>query len=319
VLEVFDSTGKLLTFNDDTPRLKAGEILHNTADSFVIFQAPASDTYTVRVRDIANVCGKDYRYYLRIDRKRERFAVYSVPSSLILRSGAANPVTLVAERFDGFNGDIRIKVKKPANFKIIGSDRIPAGCERAILTLDVPFDKNRTIQELELEAYSGDYSTRVIPGNEAMQAFAYTHIKPAATFPVRVTGYSRKLQWDKNPSLVELSGDKKVSLQIKLVSGEFPADLDLTLEPVDLPDWIKVVPDKHSTGRTKRIKPPKRRAYVATPLLSITLQGTPAAEGKSASVLFKVSWVEVSKPDKNGKVRRYNREMLLPALYIEGK
>jgi len=318
VLQVFNSQGKQLTFNDDTPRLKAGKVLHNTADSQLIFQAPADDTYTIAVADTAQACGKEYNYYLRIDRKRARFNVYSVPSSLALSGSSANIITLVAERFDQFDGDIRIRVKKPANIKIIGSDRIPAGCERTQLTITAAFDKKRPIYELELEAFTDQYSTRVIPGNEAMQAFAYTHINSAETFPVRVIRNDRAMQWVKNPYLIELAGNQTVTLQAQLISGGFPANVDLKLEPVELPDWIKLEKNPRSTGRTKQIKQ-KKRSFVSAPTLEITLKGTPEAQGKSANILFKVSWVEVSKPDKNGKVRRYTRQVLMPALYFTGR
>ena len=68
----------------------------------------------------------------------------------------------------------------------------------------------------------------------------------------------------------------------------------------------------------------KRRNYVKAPQLELQLSldkqalkdQAQSAMTESEVVLFKVVWDEFSKPDKNGKVRRYPQELLLPALHI---
>ncbi|MBE6370427.1 MAG: hypothetical protein E7056_09790 [Lentisphaerae bacterium] len=325
VIKVFDSKGKMLAFNDDCPRLKAGTVLHNAADSMLIFKAPADGIYSVNVSDIAQACGEAYKYYLRIDRPRTRFAVYAVPSSLLLTGGTANRITLVAERFDKFDGDITIKVKSPAGIKLTGSTVIPAGSDRTTLTLTAPFDKNRPIRLLELTASAGDFTTRVIPGNEAMQAFAYTHINPAESLPVRVMYQNRVWQWKNSPQKIELNANKTVNLTAFLQYGGYSAGREFKLVAENPPKWLKVSYGKKSVGKSVLVKDQKkRRNYVKAPQLELQLSldkqaiedQAQSAMTESEVVLFKVVWDEFSKPDKNGKVRRYPQELLLPALHI---
>ncbi len=318
VIKVFDENNKLVAFNDDVDRLKAGTILHNTADSLLYFKAPAAGNYRIQVADTANACGDAYKYFLRIDRKRTRFAVYSTPSNLRLVAGVANPVKLTVERFDQFNGAIKVKVKSPKDFKIIGSDIIPAGCSSTTLTLDAAWDKTRPIKELVLEASAGDFTATVIPGNEATQAFAYTHIIPAATFPVKVNGHARGMIWQGDLQTVKLPPNQPVKLKTALAGWGFAENLEMKLQPVELPDWVKIVPDKKSVGKTVKVRQHRRKTYIKTPELEFTLQSSPDGAGKVANVQFKVVWVETSRPDKNGKVRKFNRELLLPTICLEG-
>ena len=318
VVKVFDSKGKLVTFNDDVDRFKAGTILHNTADSMIYFKVPADGNYTISVSDTACAYGEAYKYFLRIDRKRVRFAVYSVPSSLRVMSGTANTFKLTVDRFEQYQGPIKIKVRSPQGFRIIGSDTIPANCNSTTLTLEAPQDKSRQIKNLVLEASAWDFSTTVIPGNEATQAFAYTHIIPAEYFPVRVTGASRGMFWKGNPQAVTLSSNKNATLKITHNNIWMPADIHLEVQAVELPDWVKIMPNPRSKVKTVRRQDKRRKSYVAVPEMELSLQCTAAGTGKSANALFKVVWVETSRPDKNGKVRKSNREIMLPAIRLEG-
>jgi hypothetical protein len=124
--------------------------------------------------------------------------------------------------------------------------------------------------------------------------------------------------WKNNLRVLKLSPDKIVTAATLPPNWAFPADIQLELKAVDLPDWIKVVPNPRSKVKTFLKKEKRRRSYVVTPEMQLSLQSTAAGAGKSANVLFKVVWVEKSRPDKNGKVRTHHREILLPALFIEG-
>ena len=316
-LIVKDSSGKILAHNDDAQRLKAGLILHNSADPVITFTAPASDTYTVNAADTAAHYGAAYKYYLRIDKERPRFAVYSVPSALHLTADSANPITLVAERFDNFKGKIKLKIKSPAHYRFAGSDTIPADCERTTLTITGKYDNKRPVQPVVIEASHGDFTTCVIPGDEATQAFAYTHINPAQNFLTRVVRRGIGFNWQQKKPQIVLN-NKPVTLTANLTAGGLPVNVEVSLQPVDLPEWIKLVPNKKSRQKTKLIKLKKKRTRLELPPLQITLQAAGKSVGKEANVLFKATWTVVSKPDKNGKVRRYHNEVLLPALHIKG-
>jgi hypothetical protein len=79
VLMIYDASGKLLADNDDTPRLKAGTILHGAADPMIRFTAPADGVYTVKTADVTGKYGDEYGYFLRISPPVPHFAVYVIP------------------------------------------------------------------------------------------------------------------------------------------------------------------------------------------------------------------------------------------------
>jgi hypothetical protein len=124
--------------------------------------------------------------------------------------------------------------------------------------------------------------------------------------------------WKNDLRVLKLLPGKVVTAATLPPNWAFPADIQLELKAVNLPDWVKVVPNPRSKVKTFLKKEKRRRSYVVTPEMRFSLQGTADGAGKSANVLFKVVWIETTRPDKNGKVRRYNREILLPAIRIEG-
>ena len=336
LIRVFDEDNDLIAYNDDTDRVKAGVILHNTADPVLYFKAPASGVYRVNVSDIARVYGEEYKYFLRIDRKRVRFNLYCTPSTLRVVANTANKLTITAERFDQFKGEIKLKIVSPKGYKFLGADTIPANADKAAFTITGEYKKSNPIDDLVIEGSAGDFKTRVIAGDEAMQAFAYTHINPAQTFPVRVIGrYSRvEFQKIKNNKVI-LPENKPVTLTAKLVDGYIPPDVEVKLEVLDKPDWLKVVAApgsqtrmvKYTVKERVRVKAKGKpqwkvkntvRSKLEVPPMKITLKADKNSVGKSANIVMQASWVVTPKPDKNGRVRKYTQKITLPALQIVG-
>ena len=318
VIKVYNKSGKLLAFNDDTDRFKFGTVLHNTADSLLYFTAPADGVYKVNVSDTAKACGEDYKYFLRIDHKRPRFAVYSTPSFLRLEADTANKVKLQVERFDQYNGPIKLKVLAPAKSRIVGTDTIPANCNEAYITITGEHYKHRPIEELVIEASCGKFKTRVIAGNEAMQAFAYTHINPAQQFLARYLYRSAVVEWMlKKPSVT--IGSQPVTIKAKPVKFWVREDVEIKLAAENLPDWLEIT--STPVSKSKRVRVGKRGTRVDVPNFSITLKAkdAKAAAGKCANVIFYATWQIKNKPDKNGKVRVNTYKVTLPALQIKGE
>lgn len=336
LIRVFDEDNKLIAFNDDTERLKAGVILHNTADPLIYFKAPADGVYRVNVSDIARVCGEEYKYFLRIDRKRVRFALYTTPSTLRINANTANQISITADRFDQFNGEIKLKIVSPKGYKFLGTDTIPAGAVKANFTITGEMKKNRPVEELVIEGSAGKFKTRVIAGDEAMQAFAYTHINPAQTFPVRVVGKYSMVEFQKiKNNKVVLPENKPVTLTAKLTSGYIPPNVEVKLEVLNKPDWVKVAAAPASKtklvkfnikekvkvkvkGKTKWKVRNAARTRLEVPPMKITLKADKDSAGKTANVIIQASWVVTPKPDKRGRVRKYTQQITLPALQIIG-
>ena len=314
-LKIMDKDGNILAHNDDTPRLKAGTVLHNSADPYILFTAPADGIYTVAAGETTLACGKDYIYFLRLDRPQKHFALYAVPSTLSLVAGSSNKLTLTVDRFDGFDGEIKLKVKSPASYRITGSDTIPAGCSKAVITITADHDRSGTVHDLQIEGSCGSFKTMVIPGDEGTQAFAYTHINPARFFPVRTLRKGSVPEWNLKTFRLTVK-NAPLTLKIKTPNFYLPPDVTVSLIPENLPEWLTVVPDGKNRIVTKLVKLPKNRRKIEIPPLQISLQAQAGSKGKSANVIFKLQWFTRSKPDKNGKVRSYRQELLLPALLI---
>ena len=332
VIKVFDSNGKLIAFNDDTDRLKVGVILHNTADPLLYFKAPEKGVYRVNVSDTAAAFGDAYKYFLRIDRKRERFALYTAPSTLRINANSANRISVTVDRFDQFEGEIKLKIVSPKGYKFLGSDTIPAKAVNADFTITGEMQKNRPLEELVIEGSAGNFKTRLIAGDEAMQAFAYTHINPSQTFPVRVVGKSSLIAFQKiKGNKIVLPADKPVEITAKLVNGYIPPDMEVKLNVLNKPEWLNVVAAPVSKTKLVKYKVKVRgkgknkdkvtvqtHSRLEVPLMKITLQASKEAVGKSANIIMEASWVVTPKPDKQGRVRKYTQKITLPALLIQG-
>ena len=331
LLQVLDGKGNILAVNDDCERLKAGLILHGAADSYLDFTVPADGCYTVRVSDTTGIGGKDYVYYLRIDHARPRFTLYSIPSALEIPMIGAEPLTLVVDRHDGFTGEIALKLANAGDYILNGVKSIPANCDRAVVTITTkPNGKNKP-RPLKIEASGGGFRTEAIPGDEAMQAFAYTHIVPAERMLVTKRwkyGGAEKFSWaSKNPAATfalpkgkSASGDARpeVKLTLNVNPWRFPADAEASLEIIDPPDWIKVVPTGASAAKPGQIVSPKNRRKMKPYPLTLTLAREKNGKGKSVNQLFKAVYKYNSRPDKEGKIRRITSEIILPAVRLEG-
>lgn len=331
LLQVLDGRGNIVAVNDDCERLKAGLILHGAADSYLDFTVPADGSYTVRVSDTTGLGGPDYVYYLRIDRARPRFTVYSVPSALEVPMIGAEPLTLVVERQDGFTGEIALELKDAGDYELTGIRSIPANCDRAFVTMKTKPNRKNEPRPLKMEASGGGFRTDVIPGDEAMQAFAYTHIVPAERMLATKRwkyGGAEKFTWaSKNPVAKfalpkgkAASGDARALLKLTLNVNpwRFPADAEASLEIVDPPEWIKVMQDNASSAKPGQIVSPKNRRKMKPYPLTLTLAREKNGRGKVVNQLFKVVYKYNSRPDREGKIKRITSEIILPAVRLEG-
>ena len=318
VLKVFDRQGKMLAVNDDVPRLKAGIILHGAADPVLRFTAPQSGEYTVNVSDVAGESGRDYGYYLRIDRERHRFAVYCVPSAVSVGSNGVGVATLVAERYDGFNGEIKLHLNS-ADFKIIGADTIPAGCNRAKVTIYTSGKRPYLPpQEVKIIASGGGHTAEVIPGDEMMQAFAYTHIAPAKKLILSRSWRGLPLSninWAWYPGAVKL--DAPAVVTAKVSSRNFPENGEAELVAVDPPSWLKIKPSNRNIAASGTIKTTRRREKTLWHELQLTLEAEPSGKNQVVNQVFKVV-VRFTRAGKDGKPRKMVWETVLPAVRIDG-
>lgn len=86
-------------------------------DSRLFFDPPADGEYQVRIGDSRNKAGDKYAYRLTIRPPRPSFNVKFDPTSPAVWKGGALPINVTAERVDGFEGPIEVRLENlPAGF-----------------------------------------------------------------------------------------------------------------------------------------------------------------------------------------------------------
>ena len=187
VIKLTDAAGNLLAFNDDYEDLGAALNTHH-ADSYFMARLPADGTYYVHIGDTARHGGEEYAYRLRVSAPQPDFELRAVPSSLGLRGKSSAPLTVYAQRKDGFAGPIKLSLKDPpagfsaAPVTLSGTQtvaRLTVKCNlvatKEPVTLSVLGTAKIGEQELVREA---------VPAEDRMQAFLWRHLVPAQDLKV---------------------------------------------------------------------------------------------------------------------------------------
>ncbi|MFO0929345.1 MAG: PPC domain-containing protein [Gemmataceae bacterium] len=191
-IKITDAKGKVIGFNDDQPDKGQGLNTHH-ADSYLKVTLPAEGVYFVHIADTRRHGSSAHAYRLRVSAPRPDFELRVTPCSINARPGSTVPITVVAVRKDGFAGEINLGLKYlPVDFKLTGSNKIPANQEEVRLTLDVPATAREKPINLAIEgkAMCGQAMvTRLAtPAEDMMQAFAYHHLVPVHDMMVTVSG-----------------------------------------------------------------------------------------------------------------------------------
>ncbi len=186
-LNVYDASGKKIQWNDDFERLNVGLKTHHS-DSYIRFKLPADGEYTVQLSDTQHRGGAGCDYFLRLDHPKPDFKVYMQPSVINLEYGVGTAFLLHVVREDGFDKDINLKLKKAPKECVLSGTRLPAGTKKIYVVLTVPSKIKKGDLELEIDAVAEidgkEVVHKVIPSDEIMQAFLWTHVVPAEEFRV---------------------------------------------------------------------------------------------------------------------------------------
>jgi hypothetical protein len=189
VLKLTDAAGKRLAFNDDHEDKADGLHTHH-ADSQIVFTLPADGTYYLHLSDAQNEGGPEYAYRLAIRSSRPDFALRTVPSCINAQANQFVPVTIFAQRQNGFDGEIVLSLKDaPPGISLTGG-LLPAGQDKVRVTLMVPSNLSAEPLRLCLQGRAtigGQEIVRTaVPADEMTQAFAYKHLVPSRELSVAV-------------------------------------------------------------------------------------------------------------------------------------
>ena len=253
-LRLTDKDGKLLAFNDDFEDKGSGLNTHH-ADSYLTATLPADGTYFVQINDTQGQGGPDFAYRLRISEPQPDFELRIAPSSISLRTGMSQLVTVFALRRDGFTNEIQLKLKSaPTGFALSGA-RILAGQDKAQFTLKAPAQPAEIPVALTIEGEATVAGMKVVhtavPAEDMMQAFAYRHLVPSQELAVTVNGPERLFARDAFKILsatpVKIPVGGTVRVRVSTPTGAFADRFKLALQ--DAPAGISldsVSPDASS-------------------------------------------------------------------------
>jgi len=189
VLNLMDSSGKMLAFNDDHEDLADGLNTHQ-ADSYFVATLPADGTYYVHLGDTARQGGPEYGYRLRLSPPQPDFQLRVVPSSASMRSKGNAIMSVYAQRKDGFTGPIRVSLKNPPpGFSAVPITLSPT---QTVARFSIKTTLLETPQPIALSIVgsgkSGDEETtrEAVAAEDKMQAFLWRHLVPANDLRVLV-------------------------------------------------------------------------------------------------------------------------------------
>ncbi|MBS1368968.1 MAG: hypothetical protein HPZ91_03330 [Lentisphaeria bacterium] len=180
VLRVTRPDGTVLAEADDSPsELNIGECLQQV-DPYLSLQIPADGTYTVELRDLTGAAGADYRYLMRIGPPVPDFLVYASKSMLNLYAAQTGKLKLHVVRQDGFDGKITLSSD---DLLLPAQNTVPPGADEFTVSVKNPAKKNTkpipVVLNAEAQINGRTFRKPVIPCDEFIQAFAYTHLLPA--------------------------------------------------------------------------------------------------------------------------------------------
>jgi len=148
--------------NDDQSQRQLGK------DSRVTFVAPSSGSYLVRVSDVRGFSGDNYSYRLIIRRPQPSFKVTVGNTNPTVNAGSGKLFMVKAERFDNFNGPIRVDIAGlPPGFTVTSPLLIAEGMYEAQGVISAAADAAAPTEANM--AQSKVTATAVIAGKEITQ------------------------------------------------------------------------------------------------------------------------------------------------------
>lgn len=188
-LTIFDSDGKQIDFNDDHEDIASGLTTHH-ADSRVTVTLPPTGQAFVRVSDTQNHGSVGHTYRLKVTTGEPRFMLRVTPSSVNASPGSTARLTIHALRLEGFDGEISLQLKDPPSGFDLKSAKVPAGEDRADISLTVPSTPMETPQAISVQGTAEVEGKKLlvdaVPAEDMMQAFIYRHLVPVDALLVDV-------------------------------------------------------------------------------------------------------------------------------------
>lgn len=222
VLRVVNASGAKIAEHDDYVDPLFPMLCHH-ADSRLVQTFPTAGDYSVMIRDGQAKGGEDFTYRLVITPPQPDFALRITPDNPRVARGDSTPITVLAIRGDGYDGEIEVKPKDlPAGFVCSGAT-ILGNQTSAALTLtaatDAPLGAFGPVFTGTGKIGDREVTRTVTAAETSMQAFAYTQYPPCRELACSVTeGGMFNLVWTKaTPGVLELAQGSETEFPLKVV------------------------------------------------------------------------------------------------------
>lgn len=221
-LTVYDSQGKKVAEEDDTPNRSEGLETHH-ADPSLVFRAPKPGSYYVRLIDDQNKGGSDYSYRLRMDDLKPEFDLRISPSNLSIPRGGTANLSVSIIRKNRFNGEVDVFAKGLSSGFKLSKARLVRGENQLKMTITAPEDIKEGPIDFQLwgqaTTENGEEMVKqALPAEEMLQAFYIKHLIPTSDFRVNIIPelpYSIEILSDVSKP-IPLFMDKGVELKVRI-------------------------------------------------------------------------------------------------------
>ena len=179
-LKLVAPDGRELAAVDDVKRPRIGTTLHQS-DPRIEIGIPESGVYTLEVADASGTGGSEAFGYLRIVPAKPDFQLYVSPSGLDASANSPVRIKVLAVRKNGFDGRIVLTTTPDSEVRIVGANSLEPGMNEAFFTV-VSQNWRRAdavARPVRLIGFADGIRREAHAADEAMQAFAYTHLVPA--------------------------------------------------------------------------------------------------------------------------------------------
>ncbi|MBE6355597.1 MAG: hypothetical protein E7058_00610 [Lentisphaerae bacterium] len=184
VLTIRNMKGQVIAENDDIPTGLDLDLNRRQTDSKIDVTFPETGSYLIELSPRTRLTGREGFYTLQIRPPEPSLTAASGSSVLELNRQGVGKMRFHIQRKDGFAGDVTITSPQLVP---VGKNQIAAGENFAELSFKVTAPPRKS-QIIELQIYAEytvngkKYTVPVIPAEETMQAFAYTHLLAAEKF-----------------------------------------------------------------------------------------------------------------------------------------
>jgi hypothetical protein len=210
-LRILDDKGAQLAVNDD---LRLGK--RNHADSWQEnWSAPADGKYIVEIRDVHLRGGPPYPYFLKIERSRPYFELYSDSDKTQLSPGGNAVIFVRCERKNGFAGEVQLAIDGLPHGVTASCGKIREGGQDGCIVLESDHDAPLGVSDVKITGTS----SQAMPDGQMVTLSAFNVPCQEIYFPGGGRGH-----WQVNTHAVAVTsyGDvRRVDL----------SDYDISLRP----------------------------------------------------------------------------------------